>query len=203
MRVTPYHLLPTTEVFIATHQDEVVCTLTLVRDGELGLPMESIYEDEVGFRRASGVSIAEVSCLADRRQSPARGLSILVKTMSLMAQYAKRRGVAELLIAVHPRHAPFYQRFMGFEAIGPLKAYGTVLDNPALALAIDLDRAAVIHPRARKRFFGTPFRKEELAYRPISDSFRSYLSRIVDATYVPDADSVVAACHLEMAQAVA
>ena len=43
MRVTPYHLLPTTEIFIALHQGEVVLTYTLVLDGRLGVPMESVY----------------------------------------------------------------------------------------------------------------------------------------------------------------
>ena len=51
MRVTPYHLLPTTEVFVATCQGETIFTGTLVADGELGLPMESIFGREVALRR--------------------------------------------------------------------------------------------------------------------------------------------------------
>jgi len=186
MRVTPYHLRETTEIFVAILGGEVTCTLSLVRDGELGLPMESIYGEEVAWRRAQGVSVAEVSCLADRRHNLVRSLSVLVQVMGLMAQSARRRGVDELLIAVHPRHAEFYERFIGFQVIGEEREYERVCNKPAVALALDLNRLAVIHPRAYKRFFGLPFPEEELEYRPISDEFRAELSMMVDATYVAE-----------------
>jgi hypothetical protein len=186
MRVTPYHLLETSEIFVGVVRGEVACTLTLVRDGELGLPMESIYGEEVAWRRAQGASLAEVSCLADRRHDLVRSLSVLVKVMGFMAQSATRRGVDELLIAVHPRHAEFYERFIGFEIIGGERAYETVCNKPAVALALDLNRLAVIHPRAYKRFFGLRFPEEALQYRPISDEFRAELSMMVDESYVAE-----------------
>src|SRR5262245_36520503 len=34
MRVTPYHLLPTSDVFIAMLDEAVICTLSLIGDGE-------------------------------------------------------------------------------------------------------------------------------------------------------------------------
>jgi hypothetical protein len=182
MRVTPYHLLPTTEVFVAVSRGEVVCTLTLVGDGELGLPMETIYGWEVASRRAQGATVSEVSCLADREPTLLRGLPVLTKVMSLMAQRAKYRGIRELLIAVHPRHAPFYERFIGFRVIGREKAYEAVRNRPALGLCLDLDRLPVIHPRAYQRFFGSPFPEADLRHRPIPDEFRIQLSRIVDTT---------------------
>ena len=45
--VTPYHLLPTTEIFIAEYQGEVIFTMSLVIDGDLGVPMEHVYGDEI------------------------------------------------------------------------------------------------------------------------------------------------------------
>ena len=197
VRVTPYHLLPTTEVFIARCRSDVICTMTLVADGESGLPMESIYGQEVMRRRVEGASIAEVSCLADRRRSLVRSLPVLIKVMSLMAQCAQRRGIDELLIAVHPKHAPFYERFIGFEIVGSERAYRGVCNKPAVALALDLERLAVNHPRAYKRFFGTLFPEEELQYRPISDEFRAELSIMVNATYVPDPHPDAAFCSRE------
>ena len=52
LRVTPYHLLPTTEVFVALDRRKVICTVSLVRDGELGLPMvlEWVLQDRVPGR---------------------------------------------------------------------------------------------------------------------------------------------------------
>ena len=37
IRVTPFHLLETTEVLIAKRHGEIACTMTLVRDGKLRL----------------------------------------------------------------------------------------------------------------------------------------------------------------------
>lgn len=200
MRVTPYHLLPTTEVVIATIRRDVICTVTLVGDGQLGLPMESIYREEVAQRRAQGVSVAEVSCLADRRRSLVRSFPVLVEVMGLMAQCARRRGIEELLIAVHPRHAGFYERFIGFKSIGRERVYGSVCNKPAVALALDLKRLAVIHPPAYKRFFGSPFPEEELQYRPISEELRAELSTMVDATYAPAPCSDAGSCLCEADQ---
>ena len=67
MRVTPYHLLPSTEMFIAEYQGEVIYTMSLVIDGALGVPMDQVYGDEVARLRRKGMLVGEVSCLADRR----------------------------------------------------------------------------------------------------------------------------------------
>ncbi len=64
MRVTPYHLQPTTDVINASVPDGVTATLTLVRDGHLGLPMEGVFGAEVARRRAKKLHLAEVSSLA-------------------------------------------------------------------------------------------------------------------------------------------
>ena len=47
VRVTPYHLLPTTEVFIAEYRNEVIFTMSLVADGAMGVPMEHVYGEEI------------------------------------------------------------------------------------------------------------------------------------------------------------
>lgn len=184
MRVTPYHLLPTSEVFIAVKEGEVISTVSLIRDGELGLPMESVYSKEVARFREHGYSVAEVSCLADHRQGQKRSVPVVMRLMSLMAQCAKRRGVDQLLIAVHPRHAKFYQFFAAFEPIGDEKPYRTVCDNPAVAMALDLSWAPIDHPHLYAKFFGTPFPEKVLDYRPMSDELRCELSSVVEANHV-------------------
>ncbi len=186
MRVTPYHLLPTTEVFVAVCRGEVICTVSLVRSGELGLPMESIYGKEVACRREQGISLAEASCLADRRRSLVRSFPLVARLMSFTIQCASYRGIDELLIAVHPKHGRFYQRFLGFQQVAEEKTYEAVRGKPAVAMALDISRLSVDHPKAHKRVFGVSFPEEDLKYRPISDELRRELSMIVDATGVPE-----------------
>lgn len=183
MRVTPYQLLPTTQVFVAVKGSEVIGTVSLVQDGELGLPMEAIYDREISWRRAEGLRLAEVSCLADRHHDLRRSFPVVLRLMSLMAQSAKRRGVDELIIAVHPRHAPFYQRFTAFVPIGGRKDYDAVCGKPAVALGLDLNRAPVDHPYLYEKFFGLPFPERSFACRPMPDSLRSELEPVVEASW--------------------
>ncbi len=183
MRVTPYQLLPTTEVFVAARGTEVVATMSLVRDGELGLPMEAIYPDQVDWLRQRGLALAEVSCLADARDSGRNSPATAMRLMSLMAQCALARGVNQLLIAVHPRHARFYQRFTAFQPIGGLRQYHAVCDRPAVALALDLDRAPIEHPDLYRRFFGLPFPESSLAYRPMPEYLRLEFEPVIEVSY--------------------
>jgi N-acyl-L-homoserine lactone synthetase len=175
IRVTQYHTLPTTEVLVAKDHDKVVCTMSLVRDAELGLPMEAIYKREIGQLRRRGIRLAEVSCLADERKGEAGLFPVVSRLMALMAQCAVRRGVDRLVIAVHPRHAAFYQRFIAFETIGEEKTYAAVRNKPAVALVLDLTRLRLDHPKAYKRLFGKPFSEEVLLYKPISLKLRHEL----------------------------
>jgi hypothetical protein len=178
LRVTSYHLLNTTEVVVGLVDDEVACTLSLVRDSRFGLPMESIYHREVHVRRQLGKRVAEVSCLADRRADAERTLTVMFRVMALVAQAATHRGVDELLIAIHPHHAKFYKRFLGFEGIGDLKYYSTVRGNPAVAMALDLTQLHVTNPKAYRRLYGEPFAPRELHERVVPLALLEELSRL-------------------------
>lgn len=182
MRVTPYHLLPTTEVIVALDaNDEAVCTVSLVRDGTLGLPMESLFAEVVAERRSRGVRLAEVTSLADNHDAEGAGRSLLMKVMSFMAQCARSRGIDELMITVHPHHVKFYQRFIGFETLGDARTYEAVLDNPAVPLVLDLKNLQQNHPAAYERFFGKPFPQEAFDHQPIPLKLRGEMRRVVAA----------------------
>lgn len=181
LRATAYHLVPTTHVFIARLAHEIVGTLTLIRDGEQGMPMEQQFQHEIAVRRERGISVAEVSCLADKGHGKTSMLAVVVQLMSHMAQFAFQQDVEELLIAVHPHHAGFYQRFIGFEVIGDEKPYTAVCDKPAVPLALNLRTMPINHPRAHERFFGKPFSEELLAIPPQDQGVLEELAAIVDA----------------------
>jgi hypothetical protein len=179
LRVTPYHLLPTTTVFVAKCGNDVVCTVTLVEDGTLGLPLEAVYSREVAHLRRTGGKLAEVCSLADRRADLARVLPTFVELTRLVAHFGLYHGtVRQLLVAVHPRHARFYQRFMAFEPFGPLRDYPCVRNRPAVGLMLDLLRPENrCHPNYR-RFFGRPIDPRRLARPSMSSAERSMLRPI-------------------------
>lgn len=168
LRVTPYHLLPTTSTFIAMQDGETVATVTLIGDGELGLPMESIYPEEVEAARENGLYVGEVSCLATHDIDFKEFLPIFVKLTRLMAQHARAHGMDQFLIATHPKHARFYQRFMGFHQIGGLKVYPNVQNAPAVACCLDFIKIDRERPACYDQFFGTALPDTELFPRPMS-----------------------------------
>lgn len=184
MRVTPYHLLDTSEVLIATLAGQVISTGLLIRDGKLGLPMESIYGIEVEQRRSQGIHVAEASCLADRRNEFHWAFPVLVRLMSLIVQCAAFRGVDQLLIAVHPRHGRFYRRYLGFELIGSERTYATVQGKPAVALTLDLNRLAETHSPGYRTLFGERFAADILQPRAMDEQWRNE-ARVIAETSSP------------------
>jgi len=183
-RVTPYHLLPTTEVFVATCRGDVIFTLSLIGDGELGLPMESVYGAEVAARRAQGLYLGEVSCLADRRSQMRGFFPVFLRLSRMVVQYARQQGMDELLVAVHPKHARFYQRAMAFVPIGQQKAYPSVRNHPAVALELDFARIDLERPANYDAFFGQPLPSELLQSHPIPADQREYFLPMIDYRFV-------------------
>jgi len=188
MRLTRYHLLPTTEVFVAESRGRVICTMSLIGDGELGLPMEQVYANEVLLRRLRGGRLGEGSCLADCPDETSS--RVAVELMRLLGQCAKRRGMDELLIAVHPRHAKFYERCAACRVIGGERTYASVCGKPAVALALDLHRSAVTHPALYQKFFGVSFPDEVLRRRPLPDELLDELREMAQVADVTIANVV-------------
>lgn len=183
MRVTPYHVLETTDVFVAVHRSEfgeenVVATVSLVRDGELGMPLECVYGAEVERLRASGLRLAEVTCFADRRTDARRFLTTFCELNKQLVRCARHHRVDQLLAAVHPRHAKFYERYVGFESFGRETSYPTVCNQPAVAMVLDFERIDREQPRCFQRLFADTFTWPE--HVEAARSERAWFARLVD-----------------------
>ena len=182
LRVTEHHLLPTTTIFNAVRAGRVVCTVTLIGDGRLGLPMECIYPAEIDAARERGLYVGEVSALAVTDVGFRTFVPIFVEITRLMAQFARANGMDQFLIAVHPKHSRFYQRFMGFEQIGGLKEYPSVQNAPAVACCLDFARIDRERPACYDSFFGVPLPESELESVPMTDGEREAFGHVVDVT---------------------
>ncbi len=175
MRVTPCHLLPTTTVFVAIYKDEVIFTMSLIGDGSAGLPMESIFPEEIQGLRAQSLRLAEVSCLADRRRHLLRFLPLFVRVARLLLQFSRHHGIERLLIAVHPKHGRFYQRFYGFRQLGHERPYSSVQNAPAVAYALDY---SWMSPERHELSFGESIPCEELQPWPMSSAECTYFEPV-------------------------
>jgi len=184
-RFTPYHALPGTVTFVAKDGDRVVATLSLVPDNDtLGLPMESIYTDEVERLRDEGRTLAEVTCLAEEGLNPREFLRVFSAMIRVMFQYHVRRGGDTWVITVNPRHRSYYSKVLGFVPLGPCRSYSTVGDAPAEAFYLDVDEMRESVPAKYAEIFGEvlPWPVVTASARPADHAFY-FGSRSTQADY--------------------
>jgi hypothetical protein len=130
------HILPETAVFILK-SSTVVGTLTHILDSDLfGLPMDSLYREELKPLRNANRKLAELSSLATCREACGRNLFLYL--FREVYWYSLRRNVKDFCIMVNPSHTRFYQDILFFEEIGPKKYYQKV-GAPAVALRLNLE----------------------------------------------------------------
>ena len=173
--------MPTTEVLIATLAQQVVCSISLVGDGNLGASHGLAVSRRSCSRGASWARLWEKSP-AWLNPEDAGTFPLLVKLIAALAQIGVKRGIGEVLIAVHPRHARFYTRFFGFQAMGGVKAYGGVCDNPAIPMFFNVESASRNHPRAYKTLFGKPIDEALLRPRSLSVTLRDEIEFLAAET---------------------
>lgn len=145
--------------------DRVFGTLTLGVDTGSGLLADTLYRDEINRVRAGGGRVGEVTRLAlDPELSTQDVMAHIFNITFLLARQIHR--VTDLFVEVHPRHAGFYQRMMGYRVAGPVRTCPRV-NAPAVLLHLclhyvegQIDRLAGLdHPSERslyKRFLPLP-----------------------------------------------
>lgn len=183
VRVLRQHLADETEIIVAKQAGETVFTVTLVRDGEYGLPLESLFEAEVESMREQGIRLAEVSCLAhsndmiDNRER----FNTFVRGISLLLQTARRRNVDRLLLAVHPRHAKVYERLFGCVRCSDAKEYAAVKGNPAILCSHDFAKLDQTEYPLYKQMYGKPYDPWQMDGTKMSDNERLYFEQFLPA----------------------
>lgn len=133
----PYHALKTTTVLVARLEGEIVGTLSLMFDSPAGLPMDELYTEALGEARRSGRRLVELSnfAIADC----ARDGAILLHLMRAALRLAMAERCDDLVIAIHPKHEPFYRTIWLMERFGDLSSYQGVRGAPAIGLRGDLN----------------------------------------------------------------
>jgi hypothetical protein len=184
MRVTSHQLVSTTDILFASLRGETICTLSLIGDSSIGLPLETLYPREIARLRRERKSLAEVGCLADRRADTQRQFPVVLELFRLMVQSAVFQEIDQLMVAVHPRHARFYKRFMGFEQLGDVQCYPNVCNRPAVLMSLTITNALADLRTivSFSRFFGEQLPDSMLRPRPISATDREFFQQFVVET---------------------
>lgn len=116
LRVTKYHALPSTSTLIALWGDDVVGTVSIIRDSPLGFPLDKIFDtSEI---RKNGARLAEVSSLAIHKNFRGDRGAVLFPLMKYLFHYcADFFGVDCMVIAVNPSRIEFYEAILGFRRL--------------------------------------------------------------------------------------
>ena len=100
--------------------EQAVATLTLCIDAGEGLLADTLYREEIDTARKSGGRVCEITRLAmDPEHSSHEMLAGMMQILYVLTRLTFR--VTDLYIEVHPRHAGFYRRLLGYRTAGPEK----------------------------------------------------------------------------------
>ncbi|WAC71924.1 GNAT family N-acetyltransferase [Roseateles sp. SL47] len=148
LRVTIYHSLPTTTTLCAKYDGEVVGTISMVREGVFGFPLQSVFDLE-GVR-AKGGMVAEISALAVAPAFRKTGGAILFPLMKFMHQYCTEYfDTRHLVIAVNPDKIELYEALLFFKRLKEqtVDNYDFANGAPAVGATLDLHEADVVFER--------------------------------------------------------
>jgi hypothetical protein len=148
MHFNHYCVLPETRTFVLSRDEVMVGTISLVPDSPCGLPMESLFPDEIQGLRDANRKLAEVSLLSlSKEEFHRKGFSLgnvkklkaSFQLFGAMLHHAYANGITDLVIAVHPKHEALY-RYLSYEIIGPVRSYSGACGKPALSMRLGIKK---------------------------------------------------------------
>lgn len=167
LRIAPHQLSRECLVVLAERRGEIVGTVSLIADGETLLPMDRLFPIPMNRLRDRGMRLVEIGCLASVADEEGYRSAIYVELTRAAIQIARDRGCERMIAAVHPRHARFYVRAMGFRRLsGPVRD-PRVNGHAAVCVCGD---------PSREDAYAEPWR--ELFFRNAGERFDSRTSRL-------------------------
>ena len=152
MRVTIYHALPTTTTLYAKVDGEPVGTISMIREGVFGFPLQSVFD--LSNVRAQEGNIAEISALAVHPDYRKTGGTILFPLMKFIYEYCTRFfDTRHLVIAVNPDRIELYESLLFFRRLqeNTVDRYDFANGAPAVGATLDLKHAPAIFERVYGR----------------------------------------------------
>lgn len=96
----------------------VAATLTLSLDMGAGLLADTLYRDIIDGARRKGGRVCEITRLAIDPEHESRDvMASMLQCLYILARLIYR--ITDVFIEVHPRHASFYTRKLGYRVAGP------------------------------------------------------------------------------------
>ena len=123
----------------AYDRDDIVATISIGLDSRNGLFVDGLFARELKSLRAPHRRVCEFTRLAIDESLKSK--PVIAALFHSAYIYARRiRSCTDLLVEVNPRHVRFYERMLGFRALGPIRDDPRV-QAPAALLHLDLGHA--------------------------------------------------------------
>jgi hypothetical protein len=142
MRIIKYFALPSTTTLVALYDDKVVGTLSIIRRGSFGLPMDNAFSLSEFIERNE--VIAEISSLAiDSKFRQKRG-ALFLPLLKYFWQYVEKfMHLDSIVITVNPSMSDFYEGFLGFKRLkkAVVTSYQFANGHPGVGLYLNVKEA--------------------------------------------------------------
>jgi hypothetical protein len=142
MRIVKYFALPSTTTLIALYDQQVVGTISIIRRGSFGLPMDSAFDLSEIIDRSEVT--AEISSLAiDARFRQHRGALFLPLLKYFWEYVTEFLNLDSMVITVNPSMSDFYEGFLGFSRLkqAVVSHYHFANGNPGVGLYLNVREA--------------------------------------------------------------
>jgi hypothetical protein len=188
MRFRIHNLIPFSYPLVVSSRNGVEGTITVVREGPLGLPMQRYFGPELSSCSSGSGEMCELTSLAVGGN---RGILESRELLFHMFRYAfilsrDLLGCTDFCMMTNPRHAQFYRKQFRFEIIGEVLECDCVGNAPAVPMYLNLESAEMEIKRSDPdlhRFFSVFDRKitrMEIA-KSLNNHNRVYCTDYVDS----------------------
>lgn len=149
--LTPYHFLPETR-FFATYLGEKgpLSAAGIVFDSVKGLPSDALFQYCLEGLRRKGRRLVEFFSLASRPLMAAR--NTLFHLFRVLYRYALFCGATDIVIAIHPKHADFYEKILLFSRLGDRRHHFQFSAASFILEHLNLKEAPALYRRAYRDF---------------------------------------------------
>ena len=144
-----YSFVLGSRTFLLKKEEKLLGTVCMVADSPIGLPMETIFPEEIGKLRTEGKKMVEIGALSlnskyiDMKQYSFKNFkkqAYLYKLYKTIFDYVcKSEDITDLIIGCHPRHE-FLYKYLTFETLSTPRDYHGANAAPAVLMRLDIHR---------------------------------------------------------------
>lgn len=134
---------PDAAFVIARVRGVPVGTATAIVDGPAGLPLDSVFHEELEAFRTKGRRLMEIGLVAMERPDA------LFEILRFSIQCGRHADSTDVVCGMHPRRERLYQRLFALEPVGGVRSYAAMKNHPVRLMHVVYEVAHSPNGQAR------------------------------------------------------